>query len=182
MKYAIAFVLLFVSSVAQAQIARITRDGTTVYSDEGQIYTPSEESIARQQEQQRLQQQQQRQQQQRLAEEQQRKAQNNAKQQQNLQEMQNNPVMQMSRSLIKSSGNQRKAFNLMIVQEVSTYKLSDEELIDDVAELRNNQEYYRKLDIIKKKLTNSKISDGKNKEVMQILNDAGNRLYNLLGN
>ena len=174
MKYVMAFVLLFMSGVAQAQIARITRDGTTVYSDQGQIYTPSEESIARQQQQQRMQQQQRVQQQQRqLA--QQKQPQNDIKQQ-------NAEKTQMSRSLIKNGGDQRKAFNVMILQEVSTYKLGDEEIAKEVDGLKNNSEYYRKLDIIKKKLSNSKMSDTKNKEVMNILNDAGNRIYNLLGN
>lgn len=173
MKYVMAFVLLFMSGAAQAQIARITRDGTTVYSDQGQIYTPSEESIARQQ-QQRMQQQQRVQQQQRqLA--QQKQPQNDIKQQ-------NAEKTQMSRSLIKNGGDQRKAFNVMILQEVSTYKLGDEEIAKEVDGLKNNSEYYRKLDIIKKKLSNSKMSDTKNKEVMNILNDAGNRIYNLLGN
>ena len=177
MKYVMAFVLLFMSGAAQAQIARITRDGTTVYSDQGQIYTPSEESIARQQQQQqqqRLQQQQRMQQQQRQVA-QQKQLQNNTKQQ-------NTEDTQMSRSLIKSGGDQRKAFNVMILQEVSTYKLGDEEIAKEVDGLKNNSEYYRKLDIIKKKLSNSKMSDTKNKEVMNILNDAGNRIYNLLGN
>lgn len=168
MKYVMAFVLLFMSGVAQAQIARITRDGTTVYSDQGQIYTPSEESIARQQQQQRMQQQQHQ-----LA--QQKQPQNDIKQQ-------NAEKTQMSRSLIKNGGDQRKAFNIMILQEVSTYKLGDEEIAKEVDGLKNNSEYYRKLDIIKKKLSNSKMSDTKNKEVMNILNDAGNRIYNLLGN
>lgn len=175
MRYITLLFLVFICGTAQAQIARITRDGTTVYSDNGEIYTPSAQNIARQQEQKR--------QQQRTLQQQTRaqQEQNNSKQQK-IEKMQNNPVMQMSRNLIKNSGDQRTAFNLMILQEVATYKLDDEEIQKEVAGLRNNQEYYRKLDIIKKKLSNSKISDYKNKEVMKILNETGNRLYNLLGN
>lgn len=112
----------------------------------------------------------------------QQQGQNNYYQQQNLQEMQDNPVMKMSRSFISSSGNQGEAFNLMVVQEVATYKLGDETLQKEIDKLKNNQEYYNKLEKIKRKLSNSKLSDSKNKDVMRILNDAGRRLNNLLGN
>ena len=107
---------------------------------------------------------------------------NNVVQQQNLQQMQNNPIMKMSRSFIRSSGNQGEAFNLMVLQEVATYKLGDETLQKEIEGLKNNQEYYNKLEKIKKKLSNSKLSDSKNKDVMRILNDAGRKLNNLLGN
>ena len=100
--------------------------------------------------------------------------------QQNNYQQQN--TQQMSRSLIKSSGDERKALNLLVLQDVATYKLGDEDLSDDIAKLQNNQEYYRRLEIIRKKLSNSKIADSKNREVTRILNDAGNRLYNLLYN
>lgn len=108
--------------------------------------------------------------------------QNNTVQQRNLQEMQNNPIMRMSRSFISNSGNQGDAFNLMVVQEVATYKLGDENLEKEIDKLKNNQEYYNKLEKIKKKLSNSKLSDSKNREVMRILSDAGRRINNLLGN
>ena len=103
-------------------------------------------------------------------------------QQQNLRQMQNNPVMKMSRSYISKNGSQGEAFNLMVVQEVATYKLGDEGLEKEIDGLKNNSEYYTKLEKIKKKLSNSKFSDSKNKEIMRILNDAGRRINNLLGN
>lgn len=102
--------------------------------------------------------------------------------QQDLREMQNNPLLKMSRSFIKSSGDQRKAFNLMILQEVAAYKLGDEKLQKEINKLKENRTYYEKLEKIKKKLSNAKISDTKNQEIMRILNDTGNRIYNLLGN
>ena len=103
-------------------------------------------------------------------------------QQKNAQEMRNNSVMQMSRSLIKSSGDQRKAYNLLVLQDVATYKLGDETLHKEISGLQNNQEYYRKLELIRKKLSNAKIADSKNKEIMRILDEAGNRIVNLMGN
>lgn len=112
----------------------------------------------------------------------QQQGQNNSYQQQNSQQMQNNPVVKMSRSFISNSGDQRKAYNLLVLQEVATYKLGDETLQKEIDAMKNNQEYYRKLERIKKRLSNSKLSDSRNKEVMRILNDAGNRISNLLDN
>lgn len=106
----------------------------------------------------------------------------NSSGQNNLQQMQNNPVLKMSRSYISTGGDQRKAFNIMILQEVASYKLGDEKLKKEVDGLRNNREYYDKLEKIKKKLSNGRISNTNNQEVLRILNDAGNRIYNLLGN
>lgn len=99
----------------------------------------------------------------------------------NLQEMKNNPVLQMSRSLIRNRGDQRKAYNLMVLQDVATYKLGDETLKKEADALKNNREYYRKLDYMRKKLSNSKMPDSKNREVMRILDDAGAKLVDLLG-
>ena len=109
---------------------------------------------------------------------------NNYYQQQNMQGSQNyqGANTKMNRSFISSNGNQGEAFNLMVVQEVATYKLGDETLQKEIEGLRNNQEYYNKLEKIRRKLSNAKLSDSKNKEVMRILNDAGRRINNLLGN
>ena len=108
--------------------------------------------------------------------------QQNGYQPQNAGQLQNNQEPKMMRSLIRSHGDQRKAFNLLILQDVATYKLGDENLSRDIAELKSNQEYYEKLEKIRRKLSNSKIENSKNKEVLRILDDAGNRIYNLLYN
>lgn len=108
--------------------------------------------------------------------------QQNGYQPQNAGQLQNNQEPKMKRSLIRSHGDQRKAFNLLILQDVATYKLGDENLSRDIAELKSNQEYYEKLEKIRRKLSNSKIENSKNKEVLRILDDAGNRIYNLLYN
>ena len=108
--------------------------------------------------------------------------QNGYQPQNNYQQPQNSQANPMKRSLIKSSGDERKALNLLVLQEVATYKLGDEGLSDEIAGLQNNQEYYIRLEKIKSKLSNAKMTNSKNREVMQILNDAGNRLYNLLYN
>lgn len=102
--------------------------------------------------------------------------------QDNLQQVQDSQVQRMRRSYINMGGDQRKALNLLVLQEVATYKLGDERLKKEIDGLKNNRSYYDKLDKIKKKLSNGKISNTNNQEIMRILNDAGNRIYNLLGN
>lgn len=79
-------------------------------------------------------------------------------------------------------GPQKEARNLMIVEAVARYKLNDEKLAEQFDSLENNAEYHRKLEQIMQNLSNNRLRNSKNKEVIRILNDAGNRLYNLLTN
>ena len=96
--------------------------------------------------------------------------------------LQKNPRKNMRRKLNTVFGNQKKALDLLVLQEVASYKLNDENLKKDVEDIRNNEEYYRKLEIIRGKLSNGKFPDSLNKEILRILDDTGNRLYKLLGN
>ena len=95
-------------------------------------------------------------------------------------EMENNPAVRFSRSFIKNSGDERKARNLLFLEEIANYKLNDEELSDDFNAVEDSREYDEKLKKALKKLTNRKMKDSKNRKVMEILDDAGDRLYNLL--
>lgn len=160
---------------AASQVAKVTSQGTTVYYSDGDVYTPNNnvETVPLQP--------------QYLG------SYNGAVQyeavekevninEQNLQDMKNNPLLKMVRGSLKNTANQRTARNLLVLSEVAYFKLGDERLKKDVEEVSQNQEYLRKIEIIKNKLSNNKISDNKNKEALRILNDAGNRLYNLLAN
>lgn len=180
MKYIMVFAVLLLSANAQAQVGQVTREGTTFFTDNGEVFTPNEQTIARQK---MLQEQQARQAKQAAEEAYRRQMQNNAKQQ-NAQanNQQNTQKMKMGKSLLSVHGNQKTALDLLILQEVATYKLDDANIKKDVEELENNQEYYRKLETIKSKLTNDKFPDSLNKEILRILDEAGNRLNNLLGN
>lgn len=83
---------------------------------------------------------------------------------------------------LRSFGAQKEARNLMIVQAVANYKLGDEKLANQFTELEDNAEYHRKLEQIMNNLSNSSMRNNKNREAVRILDDAGNRLYNLLSN
>lgn len=93
-----------------------------------------------------------------------------------------NQEMQNKRTRLKSSGNQIVARNLMIVKEVADYKSGDERYSPDFEALSSDREYQEKLGKIMANLSNRKLSNSKNKDVINILNDAGNKLYNLLAN
>lgn len=95
---------------------------------------------------------------------------------------QSDEALRQMRGVMLNSGDQREARNLMIVAEVASYKLGDEKLAKQFAELENNREYHKKLQKIMSQLDNKKMRNRKNKEVIRILNDAGNKLYNLLAN
>lgn len=86
------------------------------------------------------------------------------------------------RGRMRSFGDQKIARNILIVKAVSDYKSGDEKYEPDFKILENNREYQEKLRKILDNLSNKKRSDAKNREAINILNDAGNKLYNLLAN
>lgn len=81
---------------------------------------------------------------------------------------------------MRNIGNQKTARNLMILKEVADYKIGDEKLAKEFDNLEKTQEYHQKLGRILNKLSNKKLRNSKNREVIEILDDAGNKLYNLL--
>lgn len=92
----------------------------------------------------------------------------------------NNPAIKMSRGYLKNSGTQKKARNILVLFNVTQFKLNDEELKKDFDELENNQKFETKMQSVMDKLNNKKLTNSKNKKVKEILDEAGNKLYNLL--
>ena len=72
--------------------------------------------------------------------------------------------------------------NPAIVKQVADFKIGDEKLAKDFETVENNREFERKMAKIMEKLNNKKMRDSKNREVINILNEAGDKLYNLLAN
>ncbi len=105
-----------------------------------------------------------------------------AKHQQRVAEMENNPVVKYSRSLLPTNKDQKTARNLMVVKEVVNFKMGDENLAKYYDNLDDNKKYNKDMDKIFSKLSNSKRNNQKNKQVIEILNDAGERIYNLMSN
>lgn len=90
--------------------------------------------------------------------------------------------IQKMRGTIGSSQNAIKARNLLMLQEVLNFKMQDETLAPEIAKLRENREFNTKLLKALNELDNKKIRNRKNNEVIDILNNAGSRIYNSLTN
>lgn len=85
-------------------------------------------------------------------------------------------------NFMKSGTDQKTARNIMIVREVSGFKIGDEQLSQEIAALEDNREYEQKMQRIRDQLSNDKRRNSKNQEIIRILNEAGNKIYNLLAN
>ncbi len=83
---------------------------------------------------------------------------------------------------LASYGDQREARNIMVVQAVVNYKLGDDKLAKQFEKVEDNAEFERKMQQIMENLSNNRMRNTKNREVIRILDDAGNKLYNLLAN
>ena len=90
------------------------------------------------------------------------------------------PESQMIYARMRDYGDQKDARNIKIVEAVAHYKLGDENLREEMEKLDQNREYNKKMKKIMDKLSNDKRRDTKNREVVRILQEAGNKLYNLL--
>lgn len=90
------------------------------------------------------------------------------------------PESQMIYARMRDYGDQKDARNIKIVEAVAHYKLGDEKLREEMEKLDQNREYNKKMKKIMEKLSNDKRRDTKNREVVRILQEAGNKLYNLL--
>ena len=90
------------------------------------------------------------------------------------------PESQMIYARMRDYGDQKDARNIKIVEAVAHYKLGDEKLREEMEKLDQNREYNKKMKKIIEKLSNDKRRDTKNREVVRILQEAGNKLYNLL--
>ena len=90
------------------------------------------------------------------------------------------PESQMIYARMRDYGDQKDARNIKIVEAVAHYKLGDEKLREEMEKLDQNREYNKKMKKIMEKLSNDKRRDTKNREVVRILQETGNKLYNLL--
>ncbi len=86
------------------------------------------------------------------------------------------------RGTIGSSADAIKARNLLILKEVLDFKMQDETLKAEINKLKDNREFNTRLLRALNQLDNKKLRNQKNQEIMNILNDAGNRIYNSLSN
>jgi hypothetical protein len=60
--------------------------------------------------------------------------------------------------------------------------MQDETLKAEINKLKDNREFNTRLLRALNQLDNKKLRNQKNQEIMNILNDAGNRIYNSLSN
>ncbi len=75
---------------------------------------------------------------------------------------------------------QRDARNMAVLKAVVNVKIDDEENLKDMEKLRANQAFNRDLQRMLDKLDNSRTKNSKNKQVLDVLERAGNDIYNLL--
>ncbi len=74
----------------------------------------------------------------------------------------------------------KEAQYLAVVKAVADFKINDEEHLRKMEKLRENERFNRKLYDMIQKLDNGRIKNSKNRKVLQILEDAGKQLYDLL--
>lgn len=75
---------------------------------------------------------------------------------------------------------QKKAEYLATIKAVSAYKIEDQEEARNVERLRQDARFNAKLQKMLSKLSNDRTKDTKNKQVLKILEDAGEQIYKLL--
>jgi len=93
-----------------------------------------------------------------------------------------NPVMKTMRGSLRNSGDDKLARNLLVVKAVADFKIGDEKYAKNFETVENTRAFDRKMEKIMNALSNEKRRNSKNREVVQILNEAGEKLYNLLAN
>ena len=76
----------------------------------------------------------------------------------------------------------KEAQYLAIVKAVADYKIDDEEHLRKMEKLRENEKFNRDLYSMVQKLDNSRRKDSTNRKVLQILENAGKQLQDLLEN
>lgn len=74
----------------------------------------------------------------------------------------------------------KNAQYLATIKAVANYKIDDEEEIRNVERLRENERFNRQLQKMMSKLQNTRTKDSKNKRILQILEDAGKEIYDIL--
>lgn len=74
----------------------------------------------------------------------------------------------------------KEAAYLATITAVSAYKINDEENLKNVEKLRQDKRFNEKLQKMLSQLSNNRTKNTKNKKVLQILEDAGKEIYDLL--
>ncbi len=89
-------------------------------------------------------------------------------------------VFFVSNNTFAQYSSSKNAQYLATIKAVANYKIDDEEEIVQVEKLRENSNFNRKLQNMMTKLSNSRNKDSKNRRILQILEDAGKEIYNIL--
>lgn len=71
----------------------------------------------------------------------------------------------------------RDAQYMATLKAVVNYKIDDEEIFDDVERLRQNRNFYEKLQKMLNKLNNRRTKDTTNRKILRILEKAGEQIY-----
>lgn len=74
----------------------------------------------------------------------------------------------------------RDAQYLATIKAVADFKINDEENLREIEKLRENKRFNQKLQKMLSQLDNSRTKNSKNKKVLQILEEAGKEIYNIL--
>ena len=74
----------------------------------------------------------------------------------------------------------RDAQYIAVLRAVVNYKIDDEENIRNIERLREDERFNRKVQKMLDKLSNQRSKNTTNRKVLQILENAGKDLYNLL--
>jgi len=89
-------------------------------------------------------------------------------------------VLLLSNNSFAQYSGSKNAQYLAVIKAVANYKIDDEEEINHVEKLRENNNFNRKLQNMMQKLTNSRNKDSKNRRVLQVLENAGKEIYEIL--
>lgn len=75
---------------------------------------------------------------------------------------------------------QNDAKYIATLKAVVNYKIDDKENINDIESLRQNKQFNQKLQRMLNKLSNERTKDAKNRQVLKILEKAGEDIYKIL--
>ena len=75
---------------------------------------------------------------------------------------------------------QNDAKYIATLKAVVNYKIDDKENIKDIEALRQNRQFNQKLQRMLDKLSNERTKDAKNRQVLKILEKAGEDIYKIL--
>ena len=75
---------------------------------------------------------------------------------------------------------QNDAKYIATLKAVVNYKIDDKEHMNDIEALRQNKQFNQKLQRMLNKLSNERTKDAKNRQVLKILEKAGEDIYKIL--